>query len=66
MNTALFEEAIAMPPVERVALAEAILASIDEEKDSVKDVWINEVKNRMKAVEEGRAELYEMEELFGS
>ena len=55
-----------MPPVERVALAEAILASVDEEKESVKQAWIGEVKDRMRAVEEGRAKLYDVEELFGS
>ena len=66
MNTALLEEALAIPPLERVGLAEAILASIDEEKEEVKQAWQKEVTCRMQAVAEGRAKLYEVEKLFGS
>ncbi len=66
MNTALFEEALTIPPLERVGLAEALLASIDEEKEDVKLAWQNEVKHRMQAVKEGHAKLYDVKELFGS
>ena len=66
MNTALFEEALTIPPVERVGLAEALLASIDEEKEDVKQAWQDEVKSRMQAVAEGHAKLYDVTELFGS
>ena len=66
MNTALLEEALAIPPGDRVSLAEALLASIDEEKEDVKLAWQDEVKYRMQSVAEGHAKLYDVEKLFGS
>lgn len=66
MNTALLEQALTIPPEERVGLAEALLASIDEEKEDVKQAWQDEVKSRMQAVAEGHAKLYDVKRLFGS
>jgi len=54
MENGLLEEALKMPPSERVALAELILASIDHEEDGIRQAWIGEVRDRMKAVREGR------------
>lgn len=45
MDKTLLERALAMPPSERTAFAELILASIDHEEDEVKQAWINEVKD---------------------
>jgi putative addiction module component (TIGR02574 family) len=57
MDSTLLEKALALPPNERVAFAELILASIDHEEEGVRKSWIDEVKSRMKAVEEGNAKL---------
>ena len=40
-----------------MAFAELVLASIDYEEDGIRQAWIAEVKNRMKAVNEGQAKL---------
>ena len=48
-----------MPPNERLTLAELILASIDYEEDEIRQAWIVEVNDRMKAFNEGRARLSE-------
>ena len=53
-----------MPPNERVVFAELILASIDCEKDEILQEWIVEVKNRMAAVKEVKANLLDFEELY--
>ena len=64
MDNRLLEKALEMPPNERVALAELILSSIDYEEDGIRQTWITEVKNRMNAVNEGRAKLFDFEELY--
>ncbi len=64
MDNTLLEKALSMPPNERVAFAELILASIDHEEDGIRKAWIAEVKNRMQAVSEGRAKLLDFEGLY--
>jgi len=64
MDNKLLEKALQMPPNERVAFAELILASIDYEDDEIRQAWIAEVKNRMKAVNEGTAKLMDFEGLY--
>ena len=64
MDNTLLEKALEMPPNERVALAELILSSIDYEEDGIRQTWITEVKNRMNAVNEGRAKLFDFEGLY--
>ena len=64
MNKTLLEKALEMPPNERVVFAELILARIDSEKDEICQEWIVEVKNRMAAVKEVKANLLDFEELY--
>ncbi len=64
MDNTLLEKMLEIPPNERVALAELILASIDYEEEEIRQVWIAEVKNRMKAVNEGSAKLLDFEGLY--
>ena len=64
MENRLLEEALKMPPGERVALAELILASIDHEEEEILQTWIAEVQDRMKAVREGRARLLDFQDLY--
>ena len=53
-----------MPPIQRVALAELLLASIDNEEEEIRQSWINEANERMKAVEEGRSKLHDIDEFI--
>ncbi len=64
MDNTLLEKALEMPPNERVTLAELILSSIDYEEDGIRQAWIAEVKNRMNAVNKGRAKLLDFEGLY--
>jgi hypothetical protein len=63
MDKALLEKALEMSPNERVVLAELILASIDHEEDEIRELWLSEVKDRIKAVNEGKAKLLDFERL---
>ncbi len=53
-----------MSPNERVLLAELILSSIDHEEDEIRELWLSEVKDRIKAVNEGKAKLLDFERLY--
>jgi len=64
MDKLLLDKVLEMPPAERVSFAELVLASIDHEDDKIKNSWISEVKDRMQAVEEGKASLIDFEDLF--
>ena len=64
MENRLLDEALKMPPGERVAFAELILASIDHEEKGIQQAWIAEVKDRMKAVREGKTKLLDFQDLY--
>lgn len=64
MDETILKKSLEIPPKDRVALAEAILASIDHEDDETRLEWISEVKNRIKAVEDGQSELVDFERIL--
>jgi putative addiction module component (TIGR02574 family) len=64
MDKTLLDKALALPPNERMAFAELILASIDIEEIEVKQSWIDEVKDRIQAVKEGKAKLLDFDSLY--
>ncbi len=64
MDKELFDKALKIPPNERVLLAELILASIEYEENDVRDAWITEIKQRMKAVNENKSELLDFDMLY--
>ena len=64
MNINMLDEAIKIPPKERVVLAELILASIDHEDNTIKEAWLSEVKKRMQAVKEGKSKLLDFNQLY--
>jgi putative addiction module component (TIGR02574 family) len=64
MNINMLDEAIKIPPKERVVLAELILASIDHEDTTIKEAWLSEVKKRMQAVKEGKSKLLDFNLLY--
>ena len=63
MDKELLNIAMKMPPNERVALAELILASIDYEEEEIRDIWLQEVNNRMESVKQGKSKLLDFEYL---
>ena len=64
MDKNLFKKALKMPPNERLTFAELILASLDYEEAEIRQAWINEVNDRMNAVNEGQAKLLAFESLY--
>jgi hypothetical protein len=66
MDKELFEKALEMPPNDRLAFAELILASIDFEEAEIRRVWVKEVNDRMKAVDKGQANLLDFESLYNA
>ena len=64
MDEDLYNKALKIPPNERVLLAELNLASLEHEENEVREAWINEVKARIKAVNEGKAKLFDFDSLY--
>jgi len=64
MEINLLDEAIKIPPKERVSLAEQILASIDYEDNKTKTAWISEVKDRIESVEKGKSKLLDFNQYY--
>ena len=60
----LLEQAIKIPPKERVVLAELILASIDSESKEINKAWVDEVQNRIKSVANGQSKLLDFDKLY--
>lgn len=53
-----------MPPNERLTFAELILASSENEDEQIRQSRINEIRDRMIAVREGEARLFDFESLY--
>ena len=64
MDKDLLEKALKMSPNESVVLAELILSSIDHEEDEIRELWLSEVKDRIRAVNEDKAKLLDFESLY--
>lgn len=64
MDNVLLEKALEMPANERIVLAELILASIDYEDEEIRQSWLVEIDNRIKAVNEGKSKLLDFERLY--
>ena len=63
MDKLLINKAMKMPPVQRIAFAELLLASIDYEEAEIREAWVSEVHERMQAVREGRSALLDFDAL---
>ena len=66
MDKELFEKTLNMAPNEKLAFAELILASLEHENNEIRNSWINEVNERMKAVNEGKSKLLDFEVLYNA
>jgi putative addiction module component (TIGR02574 family) len=61
MDKELFEKTLKLPPNERLVFAELILASLEHEEEEIRRAWVNEVNDRIKAVNDGRSNLLDFE-----
>ena len=59
----LKEQVLALPPEERIELAEVMLLSVGPEYyEAVEAAWVAEAKDRIRAYDEGRMKAYSLEE----
>ena len=60
----LSRKAHALPPEERVRLAEELLSSVQDSDEEVDAAWAEEIERRLEEVENGTAKLIPAEEVF--
>jgi len=60
----LSHKARALPPEDRVRLAEELLASVQEADAEVDAAWEEEIKRRIAEIDSGKAKLIPAEEVF--
>ncbi len=58
MKQNLLDEALKMPPNERIEFAQLIMANIDCEEDKIRKLWLDEIEDRRQAVKDGRSKLF--------
>jgi putative addiction module component (TIGR02574 family) len=60
----LSRKARALPPEERVRLAEDLLSSVQDSDEEIEAAWAQEIEHRIQEVEKGTAKLIPAEEVF--
>jgi putative addiction module component (TIGR02574 family) len=61
----VLHEALALPPIERAALIEDILASFEfPDRERLDRLWAEEAEDRIRAFRQGEFEAIPMEEVF--
>jgi putative addiction module component (TIGR02574 family) len=60
----LARKARALPPEERVRLAEELLATVHEVDPEIEAAWDEEIKRRIAEIDSGKAKLVPAEEVF--
>jgi len=67
---ALFSAALALPPKKRAELAHRLICSLDgpepspAEQAEIDAAWVQEIRRREKAIDEGKAELVAFEDVM--
>jgi len=60
----LSRKARALPPEERIRLAEELLSSVQDSDEEIEAAWAEEIVRRLEEVENGTAKLIPAEEVF--
>jgi putative addiction module component (TIGR02574 family) len=60
----LSRKARALPPEERVRLAQELLSSVQDSDEEIQAAWAEEIERRLEEVENGTAKLIPAEEVF--
>ncbi len=60
----LLKEALDLPPIERAALADQLLASLDKPDEAIDAAWRKEIAARLRAYRSGTAETVSAEEIL--
>ena len=60
----LLKEALALPPVQRAALADQLLTSLDKPDEAIDNLWREEIAARLRAYRSGTADTIPAEEVL--
>jgi putative addiction module component (TIGR02574 family) len=60
----LLKEALDLPPIDRAALADQLLSSLDRPDEAIDEVWRKEIAARLRAYRSGTAETVSAEEIL--
>jgi len=60
----MLKEALEMPPIERAALVDRLLTSLDRPDDAIDEVWRKEVAARLRAYRSGTAATVSAQEVL--
>jgi len=60
----LLKEALALPPVQRAALVDQLLTSLDKPDEAIDNLWRKEIAARLRAYRSGMAETISAEEVL--
>ena len=60
----LLDEAMKLKPLERFALVEGLIKSLDEPDMKIEEIWAEEAEKRLKAYRKGELEGIPIEEIF--
>jgi len=60
----VLKEALDLPPIERAALVDQLLTSLDRPDEAVDAVWRKEIAARLRAYRSGKAETVSAEDIL--
>ena len=60
----LLKEALALPPVQRAALVDQLLTSLDQPDEAIDEVWRKEIAARLRAYRSGDAATIDAEDIL--
>ena len=60
----LLKEALELPPIERAALVDRLLDSLDRPDDAIDQVWRKEIAARLRAYRSGTAQTVSAEDVL--
>jgi putative addiction module component (TIGR02574 family) len=60
----IFAQALSLSPLDRAALVEKLLASLDQPDSAIDKLWAKEAEDRIDAYEAGEMEAISAEEVF--
>lgn len=61
----LLSMALQLKPQDRFLLIDDLIQSLDEQDEKLKDVWLEEAENRLKAHREGKTKGVDYKDVFG-
>jgi putative addiction module component (TIGR02574 family) len=60
----LLRQALQLPPIDRAALVESLITSLDKPDSELDAIWLKEAESRMAAYRAGEIEAIDADEVF--